>query len=213
MEGGPVEQPEKVDVGAGTTKKRSRKSAAGPGGSSTPRAGREEAGQSRGLFAGNPTGVPVQTHTHYAATPAYAIPAVGTSKHDRSLVTAAGGAAALGANFHVSRLPSETSKRAIHDYLESCFNNSFLVARHFDRDPENNELLWFSGPPLDIARKREPQYSLEYLHYLTKKRKLAKSASATNLDKEPEPELRTTSEIFNDVWSQFFGDTPEYVPS
>jgi chromatin structure-remodeling complex subunit RSC1/2 len=44
-------------------------------------------------------------------------------------------------------------------------------AKHFDRDPETNEVLWFAAPPLNIARKPAPSYSLEYLHWLATKRR------------------------------------------
>jgi len=43
--------------------------------------------------------------------------------------------------------------------------------RHFDRDPETNEVLWFAAPPLNTARRPAPRYSLQYLHWLAMKRK------------------------------------------
>lgn len=43
--------------------------------------------------------------------------------------------------------------------------------KHFDRDPETNQVLWFSGPPIDVARTPAPQHSLKYLHYMAMKRK------------------------------------------
>lgn len=43
--------------------------------------------------------------------------------------------------------------------------------KHFDRDPETNQVLWFSGPPIDVARTPTPQHSLKYLHYLAMRRK------------------------------------------
>lgn len=46
-----------------------------------------------------------------------------------------------------------------------------FAARYFDRDPETNEVLWFPGPPVDIAHPTEPKHSLEYLHFLAMKRK------------------------------------------
>jgi chromatin structure-remodeling complex subunit RSC1/2 len=49
--------------------------------------------------------------------------------------------------------------------------HSSQSARHFDRDPETNEVLWFAAPPLNIARKPAPRYSLQYLHWLATKRK------------------------------------------
>ena len=45
------------------------------------------------------------------------------------------------------------------------------AVKHFDRDPETNQVLWFSGPPIDVARTPAPQYSLKYLHYMAMKRK------------------------------------------
>ena len=41
----------------------------------------------------------------------------------------------------------------------------------FDRDPETNEVLWFSGPPLNMARVKGSRYSLAYLQFLATKRK------------------------------------------
>ena len=45
------------------------------------------------------------------------------------------------------------------------------AAKHFDRDPETNEVLWFGAPPVDIPHPPGPQYSLAYLSYLAKRRK------------------------------------------
>jgi chromatin structure-remodeling complex subunit RSC1/2 len=45
------------------------------------------------------------------------------------------------------------------------------IAKHFDRDPETNEVLWFSAPPMNVARPPAPKYSLAYLHFLATKRK------------------------------------------
>jgi chromatin structure-remodeling complex subunit RSC1/2 len=48
---------------------------------------------------------------------------------------------------------------------------SFLnSAKHFDRDPETNEVIWFSAPPTNDARPSGPQHSLAYLHFLATKR-------------------------------------------
>ncbi|KAF5376880.1 hypothetical protein D9615_007241 [Tricholomella constricta] len=71
---------------------------------------------------------------------------------DRSVVTAAGGLHALGHGAHIEKLPAETAK-------------------HFERDPETNEVLWFPAPPVDMARPTKPKYSLAYLHFLAAKRK------------------------------------------
>lgn len=71
---------------------------------------------------------------------------------DRSIITAAGGLAALGGGAHVEKLPPETVK-------------------HFDRDPETGEMLWFPAPPLNVTRPRGPRYSLAYLNFVATKRK------------------------------------------
>ena len=47
----------------------------------------------------------------------------------------------------------------------------FPLAKHFDRDPETNQVLWFAAPPVDVARPRVAKHSLEYLHFIAKKRK------------------------------------------
>ncbi|KAI0651399.1 hypothetical protein C8Q79DRAFT_32964 [Trametes meyenii] len=70
---------------------------------------------------------------------------------DRSIYVAAGGASALN-NATVEELPPET-------------------ARHFDRDPETNEVLWFAAPPVDLVHAPPPRHSLKYLAFLAQKRK------------------------------------------
>ncbi|KAJ8088817.1 hypothetical protein PM082_014063 [Marasmius tenuissimus] len=70
---------------------------------------------------------------------------------DRTVLTAAGGSA-LGNNVSVKKLPPETT-------------------RHFDRDPQTNEVLWFASPPVNMAPAPTPKHSLAYLHFLAKKRK------------------------------------------
>ncbi|KAJ7621067.1 hypothetical protein FB45DRAFT_838799 [Roridomyces roridus] len=64
---------------------------------------------------------------------------------DRSVVTAGGQAVTS-----VDKLPVETT-------------------RHFDRDANTGEVLWFSGPPMHMAREPPPRHSLEYLHFLARK--------------------------------------------
>ena len=47
------------------------------------------------------------------------------------------------------------------------------IAKHFDRDPQTNEVLWFASPPVDVAPPvQKPMHSFAYLHHLAKKRKL-----------------------------------------
>ncbi|KAI0662365.1 hypothetical protein C8Q70DRAFT_957817 [Cubamyces menziesii] len=83
-------------------------------------------------------------------------------QEDRSILAAAGGAAALN-NATVEELPPET-------------------ARLFDRDPETNEVLWFAAPPVDIVHTPPPQHSLKYLAYLAKKRKQTQRQDVMDVD-------------------------------
>lgn len=48
---------------------------------------------------------------------------------------------------------------------------SKYIAKLVDRDPETNEVLWFAGPPLNMARAKGPRHSLAYLQFLAAKRK------------------------------------------
>ncbi|KAG8964950.1 hypothetical protein FRC03_001174 [Tulasnella sp. 419] len=76
------------------------------------------------------------------------------SSVDRTLVTAAGGMSALGGNPIIEELPAET-------------------VQLFDRDPDTDQLLWFTGPPVDVPDPKSsiPRYNLDYLYYLAKKKK------------------------------------------
>ncbi|TDL22417.1 hypothetical protein BD410DRAFT_821293 [Rickenella mellea] len=163
---------EKIE-GGGTGRKRPRRNAPGTPGTSTPRNGRtDEVGPSKGLYVGtagagyypSSTGVGAggTAGAQWKPTGGLAPGQVGYGQigqgqrrtEDRSLgtVAIAGGLAAMGGGVVQEKLPAETAK-------------------HFDRDPETNEVLWFSGPPLDTARTTLPRYSLAYLHYLAMKRK------------------------------------------
>ena len=58
----------------------------------------------------------------------------------------------------------------------SIFEYSILTyyashtAKHFDRDPETNEVLLFSAPPVKVTHSPTPKHSLKYLHFLAMKR-------------------------------------------
>lgn len=59
------------------------------------------------------------------------------------------------------------------------------LAKHFDRDPDTNEVLWFAAPPMNAARPAKPKHSLAYLHFLAMKRKAAGDGeSAMEVDGE-----------------------------
>jgi chromatin structure-remodeling complex subunit RSC1/2 len=49
--------------------------------------------------------------------------------------------------------------------------NKASPAHIFDRDSMSNEMLWFSGAPLDVARTPKLHYSLDYLYQLALKQK------------------------------------------
>ena len=59
----------------------------------------------------------------------------------------------------------------------SIFKYSILThyvshtAKHFDRDPETNEVLLFSAPPVNVAHPPTPKHSLKYFHFLAMNRK------------------------------------------
>ena len=71
------------------------------------------------------------------------------------------------------------------------------VVKHFDRDPETNQVLWFSGPPIDVARTPAPQYSIKYLHYVAMKRK-AQRVEARKEEEEEGKEDADRMEIDED---------------
>jgi hypothetical protein len=43
-------------------------------------------------------------------------------------------------------------------------------------------VLWFAGPPIDVPRPMAPQYSLEYLAFLAKKRKRENASPDDSID-------------------------------
>lgn len=67
---------------------------------------------------------------------------------DRSVITAAGGPTVVPTSV-IEMLPEDTVK-------------------HFDRDPYSNQLLWFSGAPIETPRTRQPKHSLDYLYFLAR---------------------------------------------
>jgi len=111
---------------------------------------------------------------------------------DRSIITAAGGVAAIGGPAQVEKLPAETAKL-------------------FDRDPITNEVLWFAAPPMNMSRARGPSYSLEYLTFIATKRK----AGSTDIDVDDDdgsakrPRMGytpTVSEMMREVWKEMRAD-------
>ena len=71
----------------------------------------------------------------------------------------------------------------------------------FDRDPETNEVLWFSGPPLNMPRVKGSRYSLAYLQFLAAKRKRGTTEEDANQtvddgDRGAEPATKRTKALF-----------------
>ena len=146
--------------GGGTGRKRTRKAGAPT----------DISGPSKGLYVGvGPASLPGATPQAAVYPPQPA--SVQPRTEDRSIVTAAGGAAVLGNNADMEKLPAETGAYHVILFLDFPSASPSQSARHFDRDPETNEVLWFAAPPLNIARKPAPRYSLQYLHWLAAKRK------------------------------------------
>jgi chromatin structure-remodeling complex subunit RSC1/2 len=83
----------------------------------------------------------------------------------------------------VDKLPPETSGFFCYCFL---IRLHILLAKHFDRSPDTNELFWFAAPPMNIARTPPPQHSMAYLHFLATKRKkeLGAGSDAMNVDDE-----------------------------
>jgi chromatin structure-remodeling complex subunit RSC1/2 len=161
--------------GGGTGRKRTRK----------PGAPTDISGPSKGLFVGaGPATVPGATPQPVVYTTAQQ--ANGQPRtEDRSVVTAAGGAAVLGTNADMEKLSGETGTyHCITSFFLRSKLNSGPTARHFDRDPETNEVLWFAAPPLNVARKPAPRYSLQYLHWLATKRKRTEDVEGMDVDGE-----------------------------
>ena len=99
----------------------------------------------------------------------------------------------------------------ISPYAKAVAHLSF-VAKLFDRDPETNEVLWFAAPPVDLVHQPGPSYSMEYLHFLARKRKAA--ADAMDVEGPPKKERRrepTMTERLNAILANI--DLPEKPPS
>ena len=99
---------------------------------------------------------------------------------DRSIITAAGGIAAIGGPSQVEKLPADTGMFSYRVYfwyilvsslIYRCTIDLVYLARLFERDPTTNEVLWFAAPPMNMSRARGPKYSLGYLTFIATKRK------------------------------------------
>jgi chromatin structure-remodeling complex subunit RSC1/2 len=169
--------------GGGTGRKRTRK----------PGAPTDISGPSKGLYVGVGASVPGATPQPVVYTAAQ--PTSGQPRtEDRSVVTAAGGAAVLGTNADMEKLSGETGTyNSISFIVLRSKLNSGHKARHFDRDPETNEVLWFAAPPLNVARKPAPRYSLQYLHWLATRRKGTDDVENMEVDGEGHSGVKRTA--------------------
>jgi len=100
---------------------------------------------------------------------------------DRSVITAAGGLSALGQDARIEKLPTETGTWLL-EFITLGNQAIFFIAKHFDRDPETNQVLWFPAPPVNMARPTNPKYSMTYLHFLANKRKREDEDAVTEVD-------------------------------
>lgn len=184
-------------------------------------------GQTRGLYAGNPyeatQSTPNATSSHYPSytdKPTYYPNAPTTHKkveEDRSVITAAGGVASLQGTASVQKLPPETGMIDVARLPRNELKLCPFTAKHFDRDPDTNEVLWFSGPPIDIAHTPTPKHSLTYLHFLAKKRKrkdgqedIPKANGDTETPTPPKKKLQTYKEMAAEAWASTYApDQPE----
>lgn len=81
--------------------------------------------------------------------------------------------------------------------------------KHFDRDAETNEVLWFAGPPMNMARVPAPRHSLAYLHYLAMKRKRgAAQADDMDVDGESSNKRRNVPPSMTEVLQAALKDVP-----
>ena len=101
----------------------------------------------------------------------------GKANEDRSILSAVGGLSVVGSqNVILEKLPPETGACCIYcpgGWVKGIIVLNAGVAKHFDRDPQTNEVLWFASPPVDVAPPvQKPMHSFAYLHHLAKKRKV-----------------------------------------
>ena len=79
----------------------------------------------------------------------------------------------------------------------------FFIAKLFDRDPTTNEVLWFAAPPMNMSRARGPRYSLEYLTFISKKKRRLREASTDGgvVDDTTTREEGTTKDVWREEGS------------
>ncbi|TFK71699.1 hypothetical protein BDN72DRAFT_957862 [Pluteus cervinus] len=65
------------------------------------------------------------------------------------------------------------------------------TAKHFERDPETNEVLWFSAPPVNLPKPTPTRHSLAYIHFLAEKKRKREERE----EQEQEQEGRVGEEV------------------
>ncbi len=70
-------------------------------------------------------------------------------------------------------------------------------------------MLWFAGPPMNMARVPAPQHSLAYLHYLAMKRKRGVAqADDMDVDGESSNKRRNVPPSMTEVLRAALKDVP-----
>lgn len=82
-----------------------------------------------------------------------------------------------------------------------------LLAKHFDRDPDTNEVLWFAAPPVNVARGPKARHSFEYLHYLSTQRKRARGSVNDNTRQELQNVKPTVSQLIRQALTNLHDET------
>ncbi|CAG7847251.1 SubName: Full=Related to RSC complex protein-Laccaria bicolor {ECO:0000313/EMBL:CCA69394.1} [Serendipita indica DSM 11827] len=132
--------------------------------------------------AASAVGPPVPGSTTGSALSSTGNPAAGvtnTAPGDRTVISAAGGGIITSAN--VEKLTSETT-------------------HHFDRDPVTDEMLWFSGAPLDVAKPHGLHYSLDYLYEIALRQK--RQAGVDGVEDSNVRRTRVVPPTASELWYQ-----------
>jgi hypothetical protein len=85
------------------------------------------------------------------------------------------------------------------------------LVKHFDRDPHTNQLLWFSGAPIDTPRShtRQPRHSLDYLYFLARQRERQhRGEDVSETRRKAAVGLPISVELTN-LYREVFGDGTE----
>ncbi|KAG8711770.1 hypothetical protein FRC11_001885 [Ceratobasidium sp. 423] len=115
-------------------------------------------------------------------------PAAPGPQKDRTVITAAGGPTVVPTSM-IETLPEDTVK-------------------HFDRDPYTNQLLWFSGAPIETPRIRHPKHSLDYLYFLAQQQEKRHRGEDIDESKRKAAVVLPISVELANLHKEVFGDKP-----